>query len=175
MFLPISNSEAAKRTSERLVERGAQVGLALIAGLSAPAHGAGQARSAYQEAAEAVEIGKAFAHKDCAVWAFEDLGFLHWLYRIPTDYLSKSRYYRLVQEVADQDEGRGAQLFNTLEVYLDHLCNAQQAAKSLFIHRNTLRQRLLKISETWGLDLEDSHTLLNLFIAIKSQRLHRHR
>lgn len=174
VFLPISNSEAAKRTTARLVERGAQVGLTFIVGLSAPAHGAGQARTAYQEAAEALEIGKAYADQNSAVWAFDDLGFLRWLYRIPTDYLNKSRYYRLVQEMAEQDEGRGAQLLNTLEVYLDHLCNAQQAANSLFIHRNTLRQRLSKIGETWGLDLEDPHTLLNLFIAIKSQRLHRH-
>ena len=46
-----------------------------------------------------------------------------------------------------------------------------QSARALFIHPNTLRQRLGRIEELTGLDL-DKEDLLSLELAIKLARLH---
>ena len=54
------------------------------------------------------------------------------------------------------DRRRGSQLFRTLEAYLDRQGNAQQAAATLYIHRNTLRQRLRRMREVIGLDPDRS-------------------
>ncbi|AIJ21203.1 MULTISPECIES: PucR family transcriptional regulator [Amycolatopsis] len=43
----------------------------------------------------------------------------------------------------------------TLRAYFDAACDLTQAAKALFVHRNTLRYRLRRISELCGLDLAD--------------------
>jgi PucR family transcriptional regulator, purine catabolism regulatory protein len=54
-----------------------------------------------------------------------------------------------------------------LETYLDHASSTHQAAEELFIHRNTLYQRLARINEIWGIDLKDPLVSLNLNLAIK--------
>jgi purine catabolism regulator len=156
-----------------LVEEGARQGFALIIGLSTASRQATRVRQCYQEAMEALRIGRALSEGQPGVWAFDDLGILPWLRALPPEVQSASRYHRVVEEIAKQDRERGTELLKTLEVYLDHLGNAQQAARDLFIHRNTLRQRLGKIEETWELDLKNPHTLLNLLLAIKDWRLNR--
>jgi DNA-binding PucR family transcriptional regulator len=69
------------------------------------------------------------------------------------------------------DQKNDSEFLKTLEAYLDHLGNSQQAARVLFIHRNTLNQRLGKIEENWDVDLKNSQTLINLIVAIKNWRL----
>ena len=46
-----------------------------------------------------------------------------------------------------------------------------ETARALFIHPNTLRQRLARIEELTGLNLEEED-LLSLELAIKLARLH---
>ena len=49
-------------------------------------------------------------------------------------------------------------------------CSLVAAARSLFIHTNTLRQRLRRVEMLTGLDL-DTEDLLSLELAIKVMRL----
>ena len=56
---------------------------------------------------------------------------------------------------------------------VDSQGNAQHTARALFVHRNTLRQRISRILTDWNLDLDDPYTILNLMVAIKAWRLHR--
>jgi purine catabolism regulator len=147
-------------------------GFCLVIGVSTPSRQATGVQRCYQQAIEALRVGKSLSSEGKpGVWAFEDLGILPWLRALPSEAQSASRHHRVVRKIADHDREHGTELLRTVEVYLDHLGNAQQSAQALFIHRNTLRQRLAKIRQVWELDLGDPYAVLNLLIAIKDWRL----
>ena len=68
------------------------------------------------------------------------------------------------------DQRRKAQLVTTLEEYLRNRGSAATTARNLYIHPNTLRQRLDRIAKITGLEL-DGEDLLSLELAIKLVRL----
>ena len=59
----------------------------------------------------------------------------------------------------------------TLATYLDLGGRYDDTARALFIHRNTLRYRLNRITEISGHDLADVDTKLNLHLAVRAWRL----
>jgi DNA-binding PucR family transcriptional regulator len=76
-----------------------------------------------------------------------------------------------VDALADYDRRRRTALLDTLERYLAQRCSALETSRALFIHPNTVRQRLARIEELTELDLE-KEDLLSLELAIKLARLH---
>ena len=72
------------------------------------------------------------------------------------------------------DRRRGTQLLDTLEGYLDHRGNVVGTSRALFIHPNTLRQRLDRIQRESGIDLE-REDWLSLAVATKVVKLARMR
>jgi DNA-binding PucR family transcriptional regulator len=74
----------------------------------------------------------------------------------------------------DYDRRRGTQLLDTLEEYLDHRGNVVGTSRELYIHPNTLRQRLGRIERLSGIDLERDDWL-SLAIATKVVKLRRMR
>ena len=68
-------------------------------------------------------------------------------------------------------EERGADLFNTLETYLDAGGNSVMTAELLHIHRSTVNYRLARIKAICDVDLSSASARLNLQIALKLMRL----
>ena len=68
------------------------------------------------------------------------------------------------------DRRRGTTLLDTLERFLDERGNVVGTARTLYIHPNTLRQRLERIETETGLDLERDDWL-SLAIAVKVVKL----
>lgn len=62
------------------------------------------------------------------------------------------------------------ELVETLAAYLEYGENLNLASKKLFIHINTLKYRLQKISSLLGCDLKDPHTRFRLRVAIVIRR-----
>lgn len=156
---------------ERIVASGFLHGAELLAGLSGTVRQPAEVRSCYQEASEALHIGRGLSVSGRRIWEYDRLGFLQWQTMIPEELRKASYFEKVVERIAKYDEERGTDFLLTLEVYTDELANAQTAARKLFVHRNTLRQRLLKIKDLWEVDLTDSNALINLHIAIKGLRL----
>jgi len=77
---------------------------------------------------------------------------------------------RAVAALADLDARRGSQLFRTLEVYLEQHGNGRRTAEILFIHRNTLRQRLRRIGELIGRDVREPGSWFELGLAVRLVR-----
>jgi DNA-binding PucR family transcriptional regulator len=75
-----------------------------------------------------------------------------------------------VSTVAEYDSRRGSQLVATLEQYLAARRSATEAARTLMVHPNTLRQRLERIETLTGLELATAD-LLSLELAVKLARL----
>ena len=65
------------------------------------------------------------------------------------------------------DQQNHAELLPTLDAYLHATCNLTRTAKQLYVHPNTLRNRLQHISELTGCDLRDAETCFKLAASFK--------
>ena len=99
---------------------------------------------------------------------FDDLGYLYALYRAGKESLLGNPFVTGLRKLAGEGQ---ADLFNTLEAYLDAGGNGVKTAEILCIHRSTLNYRLERIHEISAWDLSDPGLRTNLQIALKLLRL----
>jgi purine catabolism regulator len=102
------------------------------------------------------------------VITFESLGFLHPLWHAGPQGLTGNPYLPVLQALQEET---AADLFHTLEVYLDNGGNGVATAEALHIHRSTLNYRLQRITQLASIDLSDPGTRVNLHVAVKQMRL----
>ncbi len=147
-----------------------QKGFPVRVGMSSPSRQPDAVRRSYQQALDALAAASALGQEQ-AVHAYDDLGFLSNLLKRSGEEPTGNRYTSLLEQIEQYDREKKTQYLATLETYLDHQNRPNQAAKLLFIHRNTLYQRLEKITDLWGIDFQDPLAVLNITLAIKSNRL----
>jgi GAF domain-containing protein len=128
------------------------------------------ATRACREAHDAVTVGRALLPDGGAI-AYSEVGAYRYLVHIAAEDAPHDRMRSAVDVLAAYDRKRRTSLLDTLERYLAQRRGALETARALFIHPNTLRQRLARIEELTGLDLE-REDLLSLELAIKLARLH---
>jgi len=92
------------------------------------------------------------------------------LLRVAQDGRVRDRRGEALQKLAEYDRRHQAQLLLTLEEYLRRRGNIAAAAQTLYVHPNTLRQRLRRIQELTGLDVADEDWLM-IEIELKLLRL----
>jgi sugar diacid utilization regulator len=142
----------------------------LVVGLSEAAGGAGSARRRMREAADAARIGSSLVAEGGAV-SYEQLGAYRYLVHLEIDDAPQDRYRQSVEKLIDYDDRRGSRLIETLEQYLADRGSVTTSARALYVHPNTVRQRLERIERVAELDLS-SEDLLSLELALKLVRLH---
>jgi DNA-binding PucR family transcriptional regulator len=136
-------------------------------GISAAHRGANDVAPAYQQCREALHIHQRMRMKERLVY-FQQLGYLHALYHAGAESLASNPHVPGLRKLLDEQQ---ADLFNTLEAYLDQGGNGVGTAEALHIHRSTLNYRLQRISEICECDLSDPLTRTNLQVALKLMRL----
>lgn len=136
-------------------------------GVSAAHRGAEQVALAHSQCREVLEIAHKL-HMDTATVRFEQLGYLHALYHAGPNALQGNPHVPALRALLDENQ---ADLFHTLETYLDAGGNGVSTAESLHIHRSTLNYRLQRITEICHADLSDPATRMNLQVALKLLRL----
>lgn len=141
-----------------------------IIGISELHAAAADAARAYRDALDAATIARALLAQGGAV-AYSELGAYRYLVHIARDKAPHDRTRAAVDTLIAYDARRRTALLDTLERYLAERRSVIDSARSLFIHPNTLRQRLARIEQLTGLDLEGAD-LLSLELAIKLARLH---
>ena len=72
-----------------------------------------------------------------------------------------------VQQITDHDRERGSDYATTLLAWLDAQSDAPAAAERLRVHPNTLRYRLRRMEEMFGLDLSDPDSLLSAWLQLR--------
>jgi DNA-binding PucR family transcriptional regulator len=142
-------------------------GVHLRVGVSAVGRGAEAVAGAYQQCREVLHITHRFGQHDPAAY-FEQLGYIHALYRAGAASLDTNPYVPLVRRLFDEQQ---ADLFHTLEAYLDAGGNGVQTAEVLHVHRSTLNYRLDRIEQVCDVKLADPITRTNLQVALKLLRL----
>ena len=152
-----------------LRELAASEGVAI--GMSAARSGAGGADQSLRQAHDAATIARALAPEGGAL-AYDDLGAYRYLVHLAIDDAPHDRLCEAVERLLDYDARRETQLLATLEQYLADRRVGTATARKLFIHANTLRQRLDRIEKLTGIELA-KEDLLSLELAVKLVRLRR--
>ncbi|MFD7710386.1 PucR family transcriptional regulator [Streptomyces sp. NPDC059786] len=77
---------------------------------------------------------------------------------------------RAIGPLRDHDERAKPPLLPTLETYLAHAGRKAETARELHLNRQTLYNRLARIGELLGTDLDDPQTVLALSLALRARR-----
>ncbi|HJS94675.1 MAG TPA: helix-turn-helix domain-containing protein, partial [Solirubrobacteraceae bacterium] len=160
----LEREEIVRSCRELGRRRGAAVGLSELHG------SAGGAARAYRQALDATMIGRALLGDGGAI-GYAEVGAYRYLVHIAAENAPHDRMRAAVDRLIEYDAKRRTSLLDTLERYLAERRSVIESARELFIHPNTLRQRLGRIEELTGLRL-DEDDLLSLELAIKLARLH---
>jgi hypothetical protein len=132
--------------------------------------GARDSGQSLNEAADSAQIAEALTAPEGGTLAYSELGAYRYLVRMPLDEAPHDTHYQAVERLANYDRDRRTQLVDTLERYLRDRRSITTTARALYVHPNTLRQRLSRIEELSGLDLA-AEDLLSLELAVKLMRL----
>ncbi|OQB23836.1 MAG: Purine catabolism regulatory protein [Firmicutes bacterium ADurb.Bin182] len=102
---------------------------------------------------------------------FENLGVYRILLDLPDMSRNAAIKHAYVEEklgiLVEHDKKKHSEFISTLQALFEHNNNLRQAAKSLFIHYNTMRNRLNQIEDLTKTDLNDPETRLEFQIALK--------
>lgn len=119
----------------------------------------------YQEAKMALQFGQIwFENKN--VCHINDLGVLRLLIQIHQEVLFDYRDEYLLP-LLESDRESGTEYIKTLQVYIQQKGRINDVSDELFIHPNTLRNRIKKMEEMTGIDLQDPEEFMNLMVAVK--------
>lgn len=119
----------------------------------------------YQEAKLALKFGEIWLEGK-NIFHISDLGtlrlFLHVHEEILSDYCQE-----YLSSLIESDRKNGTEYIKTLKAYIQHHELINEVSNALFIHPNTLRNRMKKIEEITGIDLQNTQEFINLIVAIK--------
>lgn len=163
--VPTRAAESILRAAHELGQR-----FGAVVGVSDPRRGPDEAAGAFREARDAATIAQALLGSGGSI-AYAQVGAYRYLVQIAAADAPRDRMQAAVDRLIDYDRRRRTALLDTLERYLSERRSVIESARALFIHPNTLRQRLGRIEELTGLAL-DRDDLLSLELAIKLARLH---
>jgi GAF domain-containing protein len=147
----------------------AELATPVAIGVSSVCQGEAAFVDGFAEAQQAL-LGTVVLKGEPTVLAYEDLGAYKYLLRVALDGGIRDATVDAVTRLAEYDAQRGSQLVATLEEFLRRHGNISATSETLFVHPNTLRQRLRRIAELSGLDLRKDDWLM-IEIAVKMVKL----
>jgi len=166
--VPPSGADAAVEAVRRVYQsmtRGERESLAI--GLSNPCEGPAAIVRGFEEAASAAQVGS-LLRAAAGVFAYEDLGAYRYVVNAETSV--RDRYQDRLQKLVDYQKRRGTDLLRTLEAYVENHGSIARTSAALYMHPNTLRQRLARIEQLARFELE-KEDWLSLGMAIKLVKL----
>ena len=143
-------------------------GVVVGIGIGRPSGDPLKLHASYMEARRALSIGR-WGHGPGQLTVFEDLGIDRLLASVPDDEVVAFCEATLGRLEA-YDAARDTNLVATLETYLETR-NVALAARQLYLHYNTLKNRLVRIEEILGPYLDDPSRCLSLSLALRLRRL----
>ncbi|MEE6134428.1 sugar diacid recognition domain-containing protein [Priestia flexa] len=123
--------------------------------------------TSYQEALYTLEVGEKL-HPDQSLYRYEHYKLAVFLAKAK-EFGVKGELSQSLEALKDYDEK--GDLLETLSVYVEENGDVNKAASRLFIHRNTLRYRLERISELTNKDPRKLSDLVELYVAILQYKI----
>ena len=165
--LGTDESDSLRRLEKALGE--GSLRLPLVVGVSSPCLGAAALAIGLQEARQAALAAPVIVDAP-AIVPYDGLGPYKYLLRVPLDGDVRDRQRDALRKLGEYDRQRQAQLTRTLEEFLRQRGNISATAQALYVHPNTLRQRLRRIEELTGISIKGDDWLM-IEIALKLIRL----
>jgi DNA-binding PucR family transcriptional regulator len=144
--------------------------VSLAIGVGNPCTTASDYRRGFAEASEAQQMGQ-HLNREGGVTHFNDLGIYRYLYKIARMDDLRDMYQDQIESIDRYDQRKNTDLLATLETYLECAGNLTRTAERLFVHRNTLIQRLERLQSLCEIDLHERGNWLTLQVAIKVYKL----
>lgn len=154
---------------ERIRRAQSELETPLAVGISSACRGATSFQAGFEEARHAL-IGSTVLAAKPTVMTYDELGPYKYLLRVSLDGGMRDSHRDAIGRLAAYDEERSTSLVRTLEEFLRRQGSISSTSEALYVHPNTLRQRLRRIHELSGLDLRKEDWLL-VAIAVKLVRL----
>jgi GAF domain-containing protein len=154
---------------EELTRRHARLELPAAVGVSSVCASPGTLGQGFEEARHAL-LAASLMSRDRGVVAYDELGPYKYLLRVALDPAARDPTIDAVGKLEAYDRERGSSLLATLEEFLGRHGNISATSDALFVHPNTLRQRLRRIGELTEIDLRRDDWLM-VEIAVKLVRL----
>ena len=171
-LLPVAERGSPARLDELRAECGALAAdTKTVVGIGSSGRGARESIRALREAADAARIGGALRGTGVAL-RYDELGAYRYLVHLDLDAAPHDQYWEGIEVLLDYDERRRTHLVDTLERFLVDRRSVVATARALYIHPNTVRQRLERAETLSGVSINDAD-LLSLELAIKLVRLDR--
>jgi GAF domain-containing protein len=146
-----------------------ELGLQTWIGLSNVCKGVKSFPAGFEEARHAL-IGATALQPRPTVTTYDELGPYKYLLRLSLDWETRDVHRDAVARLAEYDRQRSTMLLQTLEEFLRRRGNISATAEALYVHPNTLRQRLRRIMDLSGIDLRRDDWLM-VEIAVKLVKL----
>lgn len=156
-------AELATRLADTLSRRFG--GTRVVVGLDEPAQGAAKLRRPLLRCREACRVLRRRGH---GVAAFAELGTYHMLLELQDGERLRGFADSVLGPMRAHDRRRGGELETTLRAFLDHDGQWTATAAALFVHVNTLRNRLARITELTGRDVGRTADRVDLFLALEA-------
>ncbi|MGW0903342.1 helix-turn-helix domain-containing protein [Streptomyces sp. NPDC002853] len=165
VLLPGSRTpaDAARTLAEGL---SARVGAAVTVGAAAADGGRDTIIEAHHDAARCLDVLLAL-ERDGEGATSDQLGIYGLLFHQTGRDELRRFVARTIGPVLDYDTERGGELAHTLLTYFAHDANFTRAAAALYIHINTLYQRVERISALLGSQWRHADNLLQVHLALK--------
>ncbi|MBB6446621.1 PucR family transcriptional regulator [Bacillus benzoevorans] len=119
----------------------------------------------YQEAKMALQFGQVW-FENHHVFHINDLGIIYLIIHLHKEILSDFCQEYLAS-LMESDVKNGTEYLKTLKAYFQFEGITNEVSDALYIHPNTLRNRLKKIEEITGVNLQNTTEYLNLMVAVK--------
>jgi PucR family transcriptional regulator, purine catabolism regulatory protein len=120
----------------------------------------------YRQAQRAMDAARSLGRLD-GTFHLNDLGVYGVLYHESDQGEMRTFAEKMLQPLQVYDGEHNAELVKTLDVYLANQGHIRKSAERLYIHVNTLRQRLERIEDVLGVELDNSWVRLNLQLALR--------
>jgi purine catabolism regulator len=167
---PPVDVEAARRLAVEIAEA-LRVRLrlpAVAAGLSEALTGAGAVPRAAAQARLALTHIESEGPPGARAIAFDDLGGRYRVLESLPDELLEQLVRQVVGRLLAADDRAGTDLAATLHAFLGHGCSTLETAATLYVHRNTLRKRLVRIEELTGVSLTTTGGRVEAYLSARA-------
>lgn len=122
--------------------------------------------ASFRDSVQALAVGRRLTPEP-GVYLVDELGLGHILCGI-----SDSARARFIEGTLGWQMDEDSALVHTLLMFCSESLNLSEAARSLFLHRNTLFYRLEQIKRLTGLDPRKFEDAVQLYLAIKLRKFH---
>ena len=137
-------------------------------GISSQQKGVEAVADAVDQAREALKISIRLGQGNNPV-SLSELG----VYRLLAEWKDSKAMEEFCQEQLGPilEAEHGEELLNTLEDYYNNVCNLRKTSENLFLHKNSVKYRLLRINQLLGKDIMDPDVCMNLRLCMKYRHM----